>query len=160
MRTCVIGVGNELRRDDGIGPLIIEQLRKMVWKTSTDLFTLGPDLFGLGRMAGSYDLLFVLDALPPGPEPGKVTVIRWETAACRKMQVLSLHDMDLMMQLNWARRECMKEIWLIGVETASDDWGIGLSPEMQEVMASLVERVYGVIQERLSHAMLLEGLGV
>lgn len=156
MRTCVIGVGNELRSDEGIGLMIIDRLQMGEFQGQMDYYSLGPDLFGIGRIAGNYERLFIIDALPPGPEPGKVETVRWETPSKCRLNLLSLHDMDLMMQLGWIRRECVKGVWLIGVETASDAWGIGLSPPMEAVFDNVVLKVGRVIRDKTGYPLFAE----
>lgn len=160
MRTCVIGVGNELRSDDGIGPRIVDALQSVTWGETVDFLALGPDLVGMSRIVGRYDHVFIIDALSPGVEPGRIQAEHWEATRGSFDDTFSLHDMDLLSQISWIRRESVKKLWIIGVETASFDWGIGLSPAMEGVFSSVVHKVSEAIRERLSDGLVPESVRV
>ncbi len=70
MKTLVIGVGNILRCDDGVGVHIVNRLREEAPQLETLDAALG-SVELLEAMKG-YDRVFVLDAAETGGEPGTV----------------------------------------------------------------------------------------
>lgn len=70
-RVLVIGVGNELRRDDGAGVFVSRRVRELcdsVEVTVTEHTSDGADLM---ELFGSTDAVIVIDAVRSGGEPGR-----------------------------------------------------------------------------------------
>lgn len=149
-KTCILGVGNELRCDDGIGPLVLNRLRQKSWSAPLDLFTVGRDVFSILEYIGVYNKIIIIDALPPDQKPGKIRIIHWNSYRAVASDTLSLHDVDLITILNMAHWRAHTSITLLGIETCSLQWHIGLSPELQRMLNDIVERVYLFISRNQS----------
>ena len=141
-RCVVLGLGNTLHSDDGVGPQAIQRLRNDA-RVSEDTTTLieGGTL-GLELLTYIWDCsyLLVLDAVDIGQPPG--TLVRLSS---QELQTLpgkgSVHQLgvaDLLVALRvLARRQ--PTVVLLGVQPATTDWGTELSPAVGAVMESLIE---------------------
>ncbi len=158
MDICVIGVGNELREDDGVGLAVVAALQNRVLRGKADFYNIGLDLFTLPDLIGQYRFVFIVDALPPGLEPGKVMAISWYEKHVERGKMFSLHDLDLLWQLNVVlnlKQEFMSKIWLIGIETASAKWGNNLSPKIKIKLKVIIEEITRKITTTLENAMMI-----
>ena len=97
-RLLVLGVGNLLLTDDGVGIHAVQDLAKEdEWSglpvTFLDGATFTQDIFHIFQ---EYERVLVLDAIKAGRAPG--TAYRFTEAELRdnKAQRLSLHDIDLL----------------------------------------------------------------
>lgn len=138
MDVCIIGIGNELRGDDGVGPALAARLQDGPLCGIAAVYNLGSDAFAVPGLVKEHRLNVIIDSLPPGPEPGKVRIIPWQARFMNAKNALSLHDLDLLWQLQTVKGNGAK-VWLAGIETASMSWGVGLSPLLIQNFALIVD---------------------
>jgi len=74
VKVLVIGIGNLLRSDDGVGLHIIDALEKMNLADNVDLMEGLSGLDILDAIKG-YDRIIIVDAIQTGGEPGTVCVL-------------------------------------------------------------------------------------
>jgi hydrogenase maturation protease len=137
----VLGLGNTLHSDDGIGPQAVERLRSDP-RVPEDVALIEGGTLGLELLTYIWDCsyLLVLDAVDVGQPPG--TLVRM---ASQELQTLtgkgSVHQLgvaDLLVALRvLAQRQ--PTVVLLGVQPATTDWGTELSPAVEAVMGSLIE---------------------
>jgi hydrogenase maturation protease len=102
MQAGIFGVGNELREDDGIGLIIVEKLKAIFTIDSVDLLAIGERLFEIPALIINYSKIAIIDALPPDSDPGKIMVFRYDSNNFLIPRTYSLHDLDLLWQLQYA----------------------------------------------------------
>jgi hydrogenase maturation protease len=137
----VLGLGNILHSDDGIGPQAIERLRSDA-RVPEDVALIEGGTLGLELLTYIWDCsyLLVLDAVDVGQLPG--TLVRMSS---EELQTLpgkgSVHQLgvaDLLVALRvLAQRQ--PTVVLLGVQPATTDWGTELSPAVEAVMGSLID---------------------
>lgn len=146
MTTLVLGLGNLVHGDDGIGVHAIQRLQKdsrvpagvVLMDGGTQGMSLIPHISGFER-------LLVVDAIDVGEKPG--TLIRLEGASVEslpgKPSVHQLGFADLMIAMKLLG-EPPREVIVIGVQPQANDWTADLTPA---VSASLDELVSVVIAQ-------------
>jgi hydrogenase maturation protease len=137
----VLGLGNILHSDDGVGPQAVERLRSDT-RVPEDVALIEGGTLGLELLTYIWDCsyLLVLDAVDVGQPPG--TLVRMSS---QELQTLpgkgSVHQLgvaDLLVALRvLARRP--PTIVMLGVQPAITEWGTELSPAVAAVMGSLIE---------------------
>lgn len=139
--TVVIGVGNTIFSDDGVGVhaarLLQTDSRVPVGVTILDGGTLGLGL--IPYVSDAFRVLF-LDAVDVGDQPGKVVRLvgdQLHGLPCGS-GVHQLGIADLLATLPLVSNAC-NEIVLLGVQPASTDWGTALTFPVQAALGSLVE---------------------
>ncbi len=141
-RIVVIGVGNLLMKDEGVGVHAIQSLQEMVLPPDVELIDGGtsPDLIAYTR-AG--DKLIIIDAAKAGGEPGAVYHFRPEDISPEKRILHSAHEMGVIDALNLAAFTGNRpsDVVIIGVEPKEIDWGIELSPELERKLPEIVNVV-------------------
>jgi len=140
-RTVVLGLGNILHSDDGVGPRAVERL-KMDGRMPQDVSLIEGGTLGLELLSYVWDssYLLLLDAVDGGQPPG--TMIRMSGEELHKMpgngSVHQLGVTDLLAALRMLERR-PPEVVLLGVQPATTDWGTTLSPAVEAALSPLVE---------------------
>lgn len=136
----VLGLGNTVMSDDGVGPRVVERLRQSGSLPSgvelLDGGTLGLDL--LPYLQGVARLI-VVDAVETGSTPGSLVRLAGDDVPVALETKLSPHQMGLKDLLAVARlMECLPEtIVLIGIQPACLEMGLELSDPVSARMADL-----------------------
>jgi hydrogenase maturation protease len=140
MGKFVLGIGNVLLRDEGIGCHVVHALEEIPLP-DVKIIDGGtcPDVLQLLEDA---DKLVIVDAVKGGGTPGQIYRFHLEDITLEQKPFLSLHDFGLvdslmLMQL-WHKTG---EAVIIGVEPGEINWGLELSPELQEKMPQIIDAI-------------------
>ncbi len=144
-RVLIIGYGNPLRRDDGLGWLAAEHLEEVVQDDEVTILTrhqLSPELVEDIRKA---DLIIFIDACSYGT-PGEVRQerIRPETGCPPDSFSHHLHPAALLACAKALYGVCPEAV-VLSVAGESFDHGEGLSTSVTGAFRTIIEGVYGII---------------
>jgi hydrogenase maturation protease len=133
-KILVMGVGNPLMRDDGIGPRVVELLRSGYrFPDNVDVVDAGTMSFMILHLLRGIDRLIVIDAVrETGEPPG--TVFRLTPEEIAPNQVAhSLHDVRLVDVLQAAAlMDASPETVAIGVQIDTiEEWVLELSDSVE-----------------------------
>jgi hydrogenase maturation protease len=149
-RVAVIGAGNLLQSDEGVGVHVIEALEREYTPSYVHLIDAGTALADV--LAGLDDCrrVFVIDAVKGGSSPGTVYRLALKDLRERaeKGQVsMSLHQMGLLDAVDMARLggSLAESITVIGVEPENLEPGI----ELSETLVRKLPDVCHLIQEEV-----------
>ena len=148
-RVAVVGVGNILMGDEGIGVRAVEELKRERLPEEVQLFDGGTAFHALVDELIEFDKLIIVDAVMGGEPPG--TIYRLEFKELEGMSAdmtLSLHDVGVMetLILEKLTRRIPEEIVFIGIEPERIEFSMELSPTMREKLPDLVEKVLDEIR--------------
>jgi hydrogenase maturation protease len=150
-RKLILGVGNPFRRDDGIGPAVIQALQDAGKLQNVDLLDGGTDGFNLLDDIKGYDEVLVVDAVDMGMSPGS---IRLFSPAEAKMTIqadaLSTHGFGLAEVIALMETlDINTELTLLGVQVKDIAFGEEMSPEVSEKIPELLKRIEEYITTRI-----------
>jgi len=133
--TVLIGLGNPLMSDEGIGVRLIAEIEsRQLIPAGVETLDLGTAGIGvLHAITGRRKAVFV-DCALMGEQPGTMRRFTPEEVITRKVQTrLSLHEGDLLHTLELARTlgDCPEEIMIFGIEPDSLQPGLELSPTLE-----------------------------
>jgi hydrogenase maturation protease len=136
-RIVVVGVGNTLMRDDGVGVHALRELQKNP-PAAVELVEAGTAVWGAESLLHGADRLLILDAVVAGYPAGTVCQFNgMEAAAERGMR--SLHSLGILDVLALGGREGLPgEVRVLGVEPHVVDYGLELSPAVLSALPELV----------------------
>jgi len=140
MGKFVLGIGNVLLRDEGIGCHAVHALDG-ISLPGIKVIDGGtcPDVLQLFEDA---DKLVIVDAVRGGGAPGQIYRFHLEEISLERKMFLSLHEMglvdNLMSMKLWSKNA---ETVIIGVEPKEVDWGLELSPELREKMPQIIDAI-------------------
>lgn len=152
-KLLVLGVGNILMQDEGIGVHAINELwkEKKDWKDADVDFidggTFTQDIFYLFE---GYENVLVLDIVRANQTPGTIFSLEENQLRKDKKQMLSLHDIDLLDSLGMAEMRGHKPyLRVVGIEPATIDWGTQLTPPLEAALPDYLKIVRKHIDEIL-----------
>ena len=140
MGKFVLGIGNTLLRDDGIGCHVTNTLAEIPLP-DVEVIDGGtcPDVW---QLIEDTDKLIVVDAVKGGGTPGQIYRFHLEDITLEQKPLLSMHDMGLTDNLMLLQlRHNIGETVIIGVEPKDINWGLELSRELQDKMSQIIDTV-------------------
>ncbi len=146
--TVVIGVGNTILADDGVGVHAARRLqddpRLPAGVSILDGGTMGLEL---GPFVSDASRVLILDAVNTGEAPGTLTRMtgRDLLGTPRGRSVHQLGVADLIATLTLASTK-PQEIVVLGLQPANTDWGTTLSPDVEAALGGLVDAALAQLQ--------------
>lgn len=143
-RTLVLGVGNLLLGDDGVGIHVAEQLARRNLPAKVSVVDAGTPGWGLPAWFEGQQKVIIVDAVRMGEAPGTWKRFTPETVRLfASGEVLSLHEPGLAngLALAEALGALPEEIVIYGVEPAQCEIAQGLSLAIQQALDPLVEEI-------------------
>ncbi len=161
-RILVLGIGNDLLTDEGIGVHVVRELSKEPLPAYVTVYNGGVSGIDLLDLIQEYDKMIVIDAVDAKSDPGAVFRFQPEqTERLLQEHKTSLHQVDLLDTINIARflGKC-PEVVIIGIQPKVIDWGLSLDPELSEKLPDILALVKGEIEAiSSSHEEGSEGSG-
>ncbi len=141
-KILVVGIGNILCCDEGIGIHTIQEMKKMNLDGPIELLDMGTSTMDLISHLDGFERLVVIDALKAGGTPGTVYRCNWEDLLPMDDSPVSLHDIGLVETMAMAYKMGRKiETVIIGVEPKEIKWGMELSEEVGKRITAVIEAV-------------------
>jgi hydrogenase maturation protease len=148
--TLVVGLGNPLMGDDGLGLSALHRLRTE-WAQSDGVTLADGGTWGmmLLPLIEGTDRLLLLDAVRAGAEPGTVIQLTREELPRYFSHKISPHQIDLREVLAAAelRGRLPGRIVVIGVEPEVVDLRLGLSPVVEARVGEVVLAAVGQLEQ-------------
>lgn len=145
MKTLVLGLGNTIMTDDGVGPKVIELLQSGGCAFPPEVELLDGGTLGLDLLPYLEDVqrLIIVDAIETGAAPGRLIRLDGEDVPVALATRLSAHQMGLKDLLAVAElMGCLPEkIVLVGMQPACLELGTELSPALALNLPKLVAMV-------------------
>ena len=147
-RTVVLGVGNLLLQDEGVGVHLAQALQAQPLPPGVEVLDAGTAVWETLMVLGEVDQLILLDAAHGGGEPGTIYRFRPEDISPSEQTMLSLHQIDLLQALRMAELAGWqaRQVLILGIEPATIGWGMHLSAVLAERFGALVEAVRAEVQ--------------
>ncbi|NIV30808.1 MAG: hydrogenase maturation protease [Anaerolineae bacterium] len=145
----VLGLGNPLRGDDGVGPRLVEELTRRGLPPGVTALDGGTGGLDLLQVLQGWQRVVVVDAADVGREPGQF--VRFTPDQGRLAQAtdrMSLHNAGLgeILALANALEQTLPHIVIFGVQPAEVDWRRGLSPAVEIMLPALADAVLEEIE--------------
>ncbi len=142
-KILIIGIGNILMRDDGVGVRVIEKMRQMPIPADVEIIDGGVMGLNLLYYVEGRKKVIVIDSVNIGKPPG--TIYRFtENALIEKKELLrSAHGVDFTDVIKTSEFLGTKpeEIIFIGIEPEDISEGMELSPKLQSRIPRIIELV-------------------
>ena len=144
MSVLVLGLGNPLRGDDGVGPRIIEELTRRGLPEGVTALDVGNAGLDLLNILEGWERAVIVDAAEMGREPG--CFVRFTPDEARLTQAgdhFSLHNAGLgdALALAGALGWTLPELVIFGVQPAEFGWKAGLSSAVEAAIPALTDAV-------------------
>jgi len=139
----IIGIGNILRGDDGIGVRAVERLADLPLPDDVEVYEAGTLGLDAAYEIERREKVVVIDAIDAGAEPGAIFRLSPEELRSHIAPAVSLHQVHLLDAL--AETDLMriapKEVVFFTVQVADISAGIGLSSVIEQTMEKVLRLV-------------------
>ena len=139
----VLGVGNILLRDEGVGVRVVEAMRSLELPADVELFDGGTSGLDLLDIVADRRKVVVIDAVQADNEPGSLVRLGLDDFTPETESVVSLHQVGLLETLLMAKHlGCAPDqVVIYGIEPKDMGFGLALSPEVAAVVPTVIEVV-------------------
>ena len=144
--TVIIGIGNILLQDDGVGVHVIKQLENEMLPSTIELVDGGTSTLDMLGFFLDYKKVIVVDCLRAGLKPGTIYKIKPEDIKNYKKENLSIHDVQILDVVKMANMmNKYPEVVIFGIEPEK----ISLDLEMTEIMVSKIPEIILQYKKRI-----------
>ena len=141
-KTLVLGVGNLLLKDEGVGVHVAQRMMKMDLPENVEVVDGGTATLDILPLIDGVERLIIVDALKAGEAPGTIYKLTPEDIVQDKQEPLSLHQVDLLQTLDMCSLIGSKPSTLIiGIEPKEINFAVGLSSEVEGTLPRVIELV-------------------
>ena len=146
----ILGIGNVLQRDDGIGIKILKFLESQyLFPENIELVDGGTTGAGLDRSIVNKDWIIILDALDVKGDPGEVRVLSGEQFINRpgvtKMSPHQVGFLDLI-QLMKLEGTSPGKLDLIGIIPEDTSHGVNITEKVDSAVGTAVEKLLNMLK--------------
>jgi len=154
MKTLVLGIGNSILGDDGVGVHAVQELARKIKDANVDVKGVSFDGLNLLETMVGYDKLIVVDAiLTEGGEAGEIYRLKPEQVCRPSSSAISPHHFNLVTTLAIGKKlfpdEMPSEVTVFAVNTQDVTM---VTEEMTEEVKKAIPRVVSLVSEELSTA--------
>jgi hydrogenase maturation protease len=151
VKTLILGLGNELFGDDGVGIHVIRELKKRGgFKSNIDLVETSVSGLALLDIIANYDRLVIIDTIKrENPKPGSIRLINLNQI--RHVPGPSPHYVSFPQIITLGKKfglKMPKLVKIIAVEAKSIyHLGEELSPEVKSAIPEIINKINELIEE-------------
>jgi len=142
----IIGVGNILCADEGVGVRVVNELKRAPVLPYVEVFDCGTSGIAVLEALDGAEKAVIVDAVSTGAEPGTIHRLTLEGILAMDdnlFKLVSLHQFDLIATLKVAQLTTAyrmpREVVMIGIEGKSYDFSLELSDEVNRVLPKVIE---------------------
>jgi hydrogenase maturation protease len=151
MKAVVLGVGNVILADEGVGVRVVEALeREYTVPAGVTVIDAGTSGMEMLEDLSDLDFLLVVDAIAAGKAPGELVQLRGDAVPVFFRRNLSPHGIglsDVLASLEFLGAE-PKETVILGVQPTSLDLSTELTPTIAACVPELVAQVVAELTQR------------
>jgi hydrogenase 3 maturation protease len=140
-RVVIVGVGNPMKADDGLGAMCAELLFHELLKNPHDNIKVivggeVPENYTGKIRALKPTHVIIIDAALAKQKPGTILLMDDKRI---KNESVSTHQVPLSLLVQYLRESVGAEVVLIGVEPKSLEWGKPISPPVKKAITALAK---------------------
>lgn len=137
-RTVILGMGNSLKGDDGVGPFVCDELSKKALKA---------DIINAGTVPENYiqliikkepDVLLVIDAIEFDGKAGEIRLLQPEQL---NKYAFSTHTLSPHLFIEMIQQSKKVEVNVIGIQPKQTKLAEGISKELKQSAEELVSEL-------------------
>lgn len=152
---AIVGVGNEIRGDDGIGPYIINILiNSKIFHDdqNIELYNLEQDAFAIIDIIDSFNLIIIIDCAMISKKPGSISVFDFNDIKNNQKNFRSVHGFSIIDTIKIAHvMNNKKEIKIIGIQPESIEISDSISPIILKKTPEIIQIIKNLIYHHKEH---------
>lgn len=134
-KVAIIGLGNELLTDEGVGVHAVRELQKEP-PAGVLMAEVGTRALNAQQLLEEADIVIAIDAVRVGGRPGSVYL--FDSVNVETQQQYSLHELGIIGVLQLIKKDARPKLIILGVEPETIDYGMELSETVCAALKSVV----------------------
>ncbi len=147
MQTIILGLGNELLGDEGVGVHAARLLQRVKLPLDTKVIEVGTAILNSVSEWEEADRIIVVDAMKGDGTPGTVYKIPLEDCSGSPC-IASMHGFDIFRVMALMGRKQPPPVTVFGVEPGLINWSMSLSPQVVASLPFLITAVQEELMDR------------
>ncbi len=142
-KITILGVGNELLSDEGVGIHVIREIQKREINPEIEVIEGGTEGFGLLNIIIETDYLILVDSLKGGGKPGSIYRFNIKDApSCPDLFKTSVHQIGILEVIHLSELiGNTPETIVFGIEPNKINTSMQLSEEVQSKIPRIIELI-------------------
>lgn len=145
-KIAVLGIGNDLRSDDGLGLFIIDNLNIDDPRIMIENVGSVPEGFTKSLADFGAERIIMVDAADMRKPPGHIELITKDRIGGI---AISTHGMPLSFLMMYLEEETSGKTILIGIQPKNIQHGEGLTPEIRKVVDKTITSLENILKQHL-----------
>ncbi|MGB4773235.1 MAG: HyaD/HybD family hydrogenase maturation endopeptidase [Chitinophagaceae bacterium] len=145
-KILIMGIGNYLMADEGVGVHAAEQLQQLNWPENVSVLDGGTGGFHLLEYFETHDHVILIDATLDGREPGTIRKIKPRFAKDFP-PAMSTHDIglkDMVSALQFMDKMPVIDLYVVSIASIQEQ-GIQLTEPIRKVLPEIVAQVRNLV---------------
>ncbi|MEO0225798.1 MAG: hydrogenase maturation peptidase HycI [candidate division WOR-3 bacterium] len=152
-KVAIVGVGNPLKADDGLGAICTEHIYHELRKSPNEKIMCiiageVPENFTGKIRSHQPSHVIIIDAVQTNDKPGTVTIIDEKKI---KDEAVSTHRLSLGQFVRYIKESIGAQVIIIGVVPKSLDWGTPISPPVKKAINALARALIQTLSRILKN---------
>ena len=145
MQKLVLGLGNELLADEGVGVHAVRLLQDKRLPETVKVLEVGTSILDALEELERAERVIILDAMKDGKAPG--TIYKIPLDDCRGSScIASMHGFDIFRVISLTERSDRPHAMVFGMEPEFIEWSMNLSSTVAESLPHLVRAVLNELE--------------
>jgi hydrogenase maturation protease len=142
-KTAIIGLGNTLRRDDGIGIHVLAGLQERFRDKGIVFLNFGITSFGLVNYISDFKKVLLIDAIDAGLTPATLKIFKINEAVYpTKENKLSAHELSLSDLLGLCNTLGIStDVHIAGIQVKDISYGLEMTKELKSAQSKIVDQI-------------------
>lgn len=138
-KVVIVGIGNCMMKDDGIGVAVTKKLKKEYKQENVQVIIAETDAYYGFDHINKDDFVVMIDAMDTDALPGSIKVISLEEVFSNREEGYSQHEMNIidLILLYYGKIEG----YLIGIQANEIELGLGLSSKLEADLNQISHKV-------------------
>ncbi|RLE29242.1 MAG: hypothetical protein DRJ61_14970 [Acidobacteria bacterium] len=151
----VVGFGNTLMGDDGVGPMVIRELARRTLPANLRVVECGSDSLILPSFWQGEDKIWMVDALVRRDPAGTIHTLSHDQVISIPQRHATVHHLSLPEGLRWINltypdmQGVNYRLW--GIEPDGLDLGERLSPSVEEAVSIVADRIIDAAKKQMNY---------
>ncbi|HQP92252.1 MAG TPA: hydrogenase maturation protease [Candidatus Omnitrophota bacterium] len=141
---AVIGLGNTLRRDDGIGIHILALLQDKVKSEDIALLNFGIASYGLVNYINDFRKVLLIDAIDADLQPATLRIFNLKEAnyKTKEKEAVSTHQLSLTdLKTLYKTLGIRSDVQIAGIQVKDTSYGLDMTNELEAAKARIAEEI-------------------
>ena len=145
-KIAILGIGNDLRTDDGLGPYIVNSIKFDDPNVMIENVGSVPEGFARPLAEFGAERVIMIDVADMRKPPGHIELVTKDRIGGIN---ISTHSMPLSFLMMYLEQETGGKTILLGVQPKSIQFGEGLTPEIKEVAENIIDSFERLLEEHM-----------